>query len=334
MKIVYISASKNHSQAYHRCIEPARWLNQYFHAAEEDSLALLVTSKDFEDNYASAISIVDQADVLVFHTTHEPFLMLMEKYKGKKKIIVDFDDAEDLFVTERYLGLTKWIQGWDVFAPAMMELADAVTCTTPILAEHIKQICGKEAVVISNAIDYTLPMWNRERKKYTDAFDVGYLGGQYSNPVLMEYLPTMIHTNGLNVNFHYCGMLTESLAHNTKRANIFIHKNYPFIDYGSFYSGLDCVFVFIQSDEIGRCKSQLKLLEAAAYNLNVIVENKEPYSRYIEEEPEVFIPISSPEDLHAAIEIAKTKHALTRQWADARYSIHNSLQTRIKLFEA
>jgi glycosyltransferase involved in cell wall biosynthesis len=237
----------------------------------------------------------------------------MKKWKNKKRIVVDFDDAEWMYEFDSYFCLTHYAMDTTRLCYEACCIADLITCTTKHIREAIMEFKQNSTpvLVIPNAIDFTLPMWNKEKKDH-EKYRIGYLGGSTSVDVALKLLPQI---QEIDIEWHFVG-LTEMLVQPIKKGNIIFHQFYPLDRYAEFYAGLDAVIVFNNGEGFRGYKSSLKLIEASGYDLNVIVPNIYPYKEDFTSD--YFIELN--DSLIDSVKQSISHKYNTREWVDKTYA--------------
>ena len=194
-----------------------------------------------------------------------------------------------------------------------MKLADFVICTTPILADEIKEI-NKNVYIIENGIDLQDEAWQPEYSK-SELMRFGLMLGSTHFHDLKKAAPSINNMfrsmnkdyqfvlAGFNAEFGkpsiYVGMeklITDNhnllnpkysfyLKHCKKESNeLFINMPYvrrwsvPVQDWGYEYKHIDISIVPLVDNKFNNCKSELKMIEAGFKGKGVIVSNVKPYT--------------------------------------------------------
>ena len=221
-------------------------------------------------------------DLIIWHKT----LFDTADIKRAKSLgvptVVDFDDH---WIVNRehtlYREYTK--EGLSAKLHKVMMLADYITCTTDELADEIYKV-NQNVEVIPNAVDRGYDGWKVKRFK-ENKYVFGYLGGPcHTRDVALlrglqdslegDFQFRLFGQNGTDIYKFYAGILKGSHPDrfmNVKGADIF---NYP-----QFYNFMDCSLVPLENNRFNGMKSELKLIEAGAFQKAVVVSNVKPYSK-------------------------------------------------------
>lgn len=279
MKICYI-APQNTGVTYHRLQIPINKLSEH---KEFDCYSINGFTKD---------NLPTQFDVIIFNRLFvqgEPYLE-MAKDKGVK-IILDLDDD---------IELPEWHIGYDTIGQPLVkeriikhiEFADVVWCASEYLANKVKR-WNKNSVYIPNAIDFRQPQFIIDKVK-NEIPTVGYVGMANHHldvQLLTNGFAKMLNEKNFNVMvagydkaqkdywemilapFNTFGRLAES--------RLKVVEKTDFLNYGFVYNHIDIALAPLVNNEFNRCKSSLKILEAAAFKIPIIVSNVEPYKEFI-----------------------------------------------------
>jgi glycosyltransferase involved in cell wall biosynthesis len=74
-------------------------------------------------------------------------------------------------------------------------------------------------------------------------------------------------------------------------------------EYGNFYRLFDCALAPLEQNEWNSCKSELKIIEAAAYGLPVIASGVEPYLKHLNNAGVKFC-LNTPDEWYKAMKQA------------------------------
>ena len=230
--------------------------------------------------------------------------------KADIPVIVDIDDY---WVVPRsnpaYSMYRKYIKN---MTKDSIKLADAIMCSTTILANKIYELNSK-IHIMPNALDFIQPQWNQQKQKQ-DKFTIGWVGGitHYQDLTMVgnaikrfceqydaEFIMCGYHTE--NAEWHKCekaitGESIENRPHWFKtvrgtRADL----------YGQSYALFDMCIAPLQESNFNQYKSELKIVEAAAYKLPIVVSDVNPYRLHCQNSGVVFTD-NREEDWFDAIE--------------------------------
>lgn len=208
------------------------------------------------------------------------------------KIIVDIDDYWNL---DRNHIIWDYYHGEEGLAEKMIRnirIADAVTCTHERLAEKIREY-NPNVYVIPNALMYDLNQFNSEKTE-DEAVRFIYVGGvthKHDVGILRGSMQRVWSDKALRdkIRMVFCGY-NEGNAE-TKEAYDFMLSSFtnglrvpteirPAVEvwqYMDFYRHADVSLIPLRDTTFNSMKSNLKILEAAAKYLPVIVSKVHPY---------------------------------------------------------
>ena len=170
-----------------------------------------------------------------------------------------------------------------------LSFADAVTCTTPQLKEKCLEF-NDNVTILPNAIDLEQPQWN---KKTDHTPTIGWVGGlshTYDIQLLRDQIKPICeeqgyrflmggHHEGHKVWYDMERYITGE--HRANRPEWFEKREGTTANkYGEFYSEIDIALAPLTNEKFNRYKSELKILEAAAYKLPIFVSEVEPYTNH------------------------------------------------------
>jgi glycosyltransferase involved in cell wall biosynthesis len=226
------------------------------------------------------------------------YLVNMDKLREAKakglKIIVDIDDYWNV---PKYNPAYKFYK--EKYKKSVIEslnLADMVWATTWQLAEKVAEI-NPNVHILPNYIDTTSPQWNAVAEH---PFTIGYVGG-FSHLEDLKLLRGQMETICLkyNARFLLCGykhldplyLEFEKAVHDSKdRPDWFwVAEATNVLQYGKYYAHIDLVLAPLAKTNFNRHKSELKIVEAAAYKLPIAVSDVEPYTNHAENEGVTFV---------------------------------------------
>lgn len=231
----------------------------------------------------------EKYDVVVFNRWlgHLQYNILPILAKKKIPFVCDNDDY---WVLPRYNPAYKFYKAYLKNAVKdAIHYADAVTCTTPQLAEKIQEI-NKNVYILPNAVDTIQRQWNAE---IVHPKTIGWVGG-ISHLEDLKLLSGQIKPicEKYGYRFLMCGYhpnsklwvemeraITGEYPHN--RPKWFEVREGTRADiYGTYYSEIDIVLAPLTNTKFNRYKSELKIVEAAAYKLPILVSKVEPYTNH------------------------------------------------------
>jgi glycosyltransferase involved in cell wall biosynthesis len=167
--------------------------------------------------------------------------------------------------------------------------ADAVMTTTPQLASVISGL-NKNITIVKNCLDYSHEQWNKTTEH---PLTIGWVGG-ISHEEDIKLLEGQIAPicEKHNARFLMCGFhenskiwagMEKSITgqHRLHRPEWFEHREGTTpIKYAEYYSEIDILVAPLTEDKFNRYKSELKILEAAAYNRPILCSRVEPYTNH------------------------------------------------------
>ncbi len=219
-----------------------------------------------------------------------------------KKLIIDVDDWW-------YLPVHHWRKAeFDKMRIAeriesTLSVADEVWCTNKALARKVKKF-NKNITLVPNAIDHLAPQW-QQKKKESKAVRFGYIGGNHHETDLEVADIDLSEVESYAVNI---GAYPELLrARHTM-------ETMPPTDYGKLYSYIDVSLIPLISSDFNRCKSHLKLIEAAFTNTAVICSNVAPYKEHLKDGNNC-LTVGKHRTFNEAVDMLKNDKTLVKRLA-------------------
>lgn len=278
--------------AYHRLYTPhhhlaTQLLNQSIITGEPIEADISICQRFTTDG----IPALEQFDLVVFNRwigdIHEDFL----KELARKQVpyIVDIDDFWKLpkfhpaYQAYREKKITEGVK-------ESIRYANGVTCTTEQLAAEIRQL-NPRVKILPNALDLTDPQWN-EIPKTSDKLRFGYVSGvTHANDVAIigEAIGKMcefdveFHLYGIDRgNEHWEDILYKFNGYSENlRPQIKLFPPEKANEYGKFYANFDVALAPLADNKFNNLKSELKILEAAAYSMPAICSDVSPYTNHM-----------------------------------------------------
>lgn len=269
---------------YHRLAMPFDYIKQF----SDIEVTFAVSEKE--------INAVDftKYDVCVISR----YLTNMSKFYEAKskgiKIIVDIDD---------YWNVPKYNPAYKVYKEKAkksviecLKAADMVWVTTFQLAEKVAEINGS-VHILPNYIDRQGPQWNEVADH---PFTIGYVGG-FTH---LEDLKLLREQIGIickkyDARFLFCGykhldplyLQMERVIHGERHRPdwFWVAEATNFVNYGKYYAHMDIAIAPLTKTNFNRHKSELKIVEAAAYKLPIAVSKVEPYTNHLDNEGVTFV---------------------------------------------
>lgn len=270
---------------YHRIILPLKYMG---------------VDLDFFENKTIG-EVLEDTKIILFnrrpHARLDYFLSLREKYGIK--IVVDIDDYWILH-PKHYMYKSWEKSKMPEQIVLSLKIADAVICTTNILAEKVKPY-NSNVHVIPNAIPFGHDQFN-DKKEYSPFHKSGkkfvrfiYAGGgsHFWDLKLLSVPFTKINNNPQlnNTQFILAGF-DDSNEESKKNWEVienkfdlkgtlknYIRKNtLPLESYINHYINGDVSLIPLEYNNFNRFKSNLKIIEAGCKYMPVICSDVEPYS--------------------------------------------------------
>jgi glycosyltransferase involved in cell wall biosynthesis len=292
---------------YHRLYTPLKRLQIDY----PDDITVSI-SQNFERN---GIPHLSNYDLVIFNRwlgdNHYEILHYLAK--NNIKYIVDIDDY---WVLPKHHPTYKYFREHKLKQQIIdgIRYADGVTTTTDYLAKKIAKY-NHNVQVLPNALDLTDDQWlaTPQDREY---FTFGWVGGlTHSNDIMIlsEAIERICNEHD-NVRFVLCGWMAnnyiwDSILYKFNGNNpvlrpqvLVSHAQQP-NEYGNFYRLFDCALAPLEQNEWNSCKSELKIIEAAAYGLPVIASGVEPYLQHLNNAGVKFC-LNTPDEWYKAIKQA------------------------------
>lgn len=279
--------------AYHRLYIPhhnlaTQLLNESIISGEPIAADVSICQRFSEDG----IPALEQFDLVVFNRWIGPIHQDFLKELARKKVpyIVDIDDFWKLpkfhpaYNAYREKNITQEVK-------ESIRYANGVTCTTEQLAAEIRQL-NPRVKILPNALDLTDPQWNQPAVQ-SDKLRFGYVSGvTHANDVgimgeaigkICEEFDVEFHLYGIDRgNVHWEDILYKFNGYSDKlRPQIKLFAPKLANEYGKYYANFDVALAPLADNKFNNLKSELKILEAAAYSLPVICSDISPYTNHM-----------------------------------------------------
>jgi glycosyltransferase involved in cell wall biosynthesis len=284
------------------------------------------------------------------------------------KVILDVDDYWEL---PSWHKLTKAYDYYNIpqLIKDNIKAADYVTTTTHALADLINPINDK-VMVFPNCVDKTQPQFTIENIP-TDRMRFGWIGGVHHRkdiePLERSFdklyksgMKFQICLGGFNPNQEYKAIekiFTSNYKLDYDYAN-YLKQFTPLLDhysngkpyrrlwakdvfnYVKMYNEIDVSLVPLRFNQFSACKSELKIVEAAAMGKCVIVSDTPPYNSICNSSNSILIPHDAPHrDWFEAMkfcidnpdEVKKLAEQLTKD-CDNQFNINQITNDRHKLY--
>jgi glycosyltransferase involved in cell wall biosynthesis len=201
--------------------------------------------------------------------------------------IVDIDDHWDI---PRINPLYKYAKKNKIKQKTIdaIRYASGVTCATEELAAQIRPINHKISI-LPNALDLTDDQWVQPKYE-SEMVRFGWVGsGSHAEDItLISEDIQRILNDYENAEFWFCGFnMSPEMQSILYRFNgntgvlherIKVLKYMKTMEYGHHYRCFDVALAPLQDNKWNACKSELKVIEAAAYGLPVIASKVKPYT--------------------------------------------------------
>jgi len=187
-----------------------------------------------------------------------------------------------------------------------IQCAHEVWTTTKHLAKKIRKL-NKNVVIIPNAIDTEASQWKNHLKPDRPV-TFGYIGAGFHHHDIewaeldLRDVPSIVPDLDGEI---YMEMTRASKG----------YKWHSPTEYGNIYREFDVSLVPLSSNEFNKCKSPLKLAEAAFTNTALIIRDVKPYSGYLRHEKNCLVA-NTPQEFKEAIRRLKNDREKVIELAD------------------
>lgn len=258
---------------------------------------------DHGDSDAEIADLIQGADVICFRQQHDQFFRYLKKrgFLDGKLAVADMDD--DIFNitpfadTYRWGGVEEvqwedkwlWQNGKDGFDAVrnrnnlqsvvdMLSQADVVTCTTPYLAERLREISGCAIIeVVPNAIDFN--HWKDWKIKKDKEIRIGWTGGS------THYIDWYTIKDGLQTLFKRnkdIKLVLQGCKWDGTIKDI-PHEFHNWIDFeGHPYKtaslNLDFAIIPLKDTQFNKSKSCIKWYEFSSLGVPCVISDVAPYN--------------------------------------------------------
>lgn len=213
-----------------------------------------------------------------------PYEKLKEYKLAGVKIWIDQDD-HFILSSNHVLKETYRVNGMAERFKDLLDLADVVTVTNDFLAKELSPYTKGEVVVVPNALTY-------DEGQFTKSADIEsgtplvYVGGN-THLHDLELVRKALPINGLTIGgvSQDCAVWQEV----TKRFKGVSTKPQQSLDnYMSLYDGHKIALAPLEKNNFNMCKSNLKVLEAAAKGLPIVCSKTLPYYNNIDKDVVIY----------------------------------------------
>jgi glycosyltransferase involved in cell wall biosynthesis len=254
-------------------------------------------------------SMWKEVDVLVFNRNISPTLkpefafQLLKKHGVK--VVCDMDDTPKL--NSKHL-LKKAYKKMNMENCLLFNCmaSDVITVTTPQLKREIHEFLGikKRYVVAKNAIDMDDVQWSEYDGEFEEGL-FGWMGGvtHYNDLKILSKGYELSKTkpqlrisgvvDGDNEWDKVKGLFDDKVQYAPPKK---VHE------YATLLYDAEVVLAPLVENRFNRCKSELKMLEAAALGKPVIVSNVHPYKNLIDKGRNCLAPNNNPQEWADAID--------------------------------
>ena len=269
---------------YHRLYQPLKRI-------AEAGIAEVVQTDSFAPEH------MEDCDLLIFSRTLGPYTgkILRAMQKLKKPVIVDVDDLWNLpakHVSSRFYRQNNI----DRQILDAIKLSWGVTTTNSVLSAEISSH-NRNIMILPNAIDLTDEQWTKTKTHQGDRLRFGYVGGLThldDTALLWEPTKRILDEYPDKVQFVICGYNGEGVEKEiwqgmisnltgggrARGEQIAVAPSAHPCDYGEFYAHFDVALAPLEGGLFNRCKSDLKVIEAAAYRCPIIASCIHPYTAH------------------------------------------------------
>lgn len=285
---------------------PSYYLRLHGH---DTTIATSSPRMDKED-WESAMPYIEAADIICFHRFIDwQYLIRKCKQMGKTTVYC----TDDYFILGKEniddIVMKTLKRGGAVKKSA--RLADAVIVATPALEEAFK-LLNPNTYMVPNMLDYGLPQWNRRKPiRLKKKVVIGYYGSvhHYYDLLLVKHPIERLLREYPHVEFHYGTAKKKGMAKllnpKTKTMTGVPIEHNPLYDrymsisadmppkrvkflewkdidkYGETYRHFDIAIAPLTNAIMNPYKSNLKILEAGAYNLPIVCSDIRPFAETI-----------------------------------------------------
>ncbi len=303
MKVVHFTLGAPGCIQY-RNVNPSEYLNNNGHGGY-----VVETDLSNEGDMNKVATIVKNiADIVVVTRFNNWSGIINLAHKYKKRVVYELDDHPDLNDNHNAKAIAlanRWVERTSEMATA----ADTVTVTTEPLAGYVRQF-NKNVFVTPNMIDYSMDMWNND-KKDNNRIVIGYFGGSSHLPdlklaasplmrIAKEFPQVDIHYGAVPTTIVQVDPQTQGLTTTVNKKNSHaksMHRLFSKLkkkrkkalypldidEYGKVYATFDIAIAPLVSAEFNKYKSNLKFLESSAYSLPIVASREFPYIESIEQ---------------------------------------------------
>lgn len=206
----------------------------------------------------------------------------------RPKVVYEIDDLVWDTHVKRLTGDDRLQRDLHRTVPPMIRMADAVTCSTPELAEECRAF-NPNVYVIKNAIDFGNRNWSARINRPAEAEGktvIGWSGSGWHQGDLAVIGKSLRDTLLAHPECHFIGQgdapnlcqWLRELKLPMKRVSVIDWM--PFNEHPAIYSVFDIGIAALASNPYNRCKSELRLMELGAKGVPYVASRVSPYSRF------------------------------------------------------
>jgi glycosyltransferase involved in cell wall biosynthesis len=258
-----------------------------------------------------------------FNMPEDETTSLLKLIKNHCKLVVDVDDW--WLLPNTHIIYRQWQKNKEPQKAAqVLKAADAVTCSTPYLADKVLPL-NKNIAILRNSLNLNHQQWQTPKLPYdaprflwaggtTHALDVDLLRRACTRLASADFDHFMIHAGYRNEEIYrgYAHVLSGGGKNAKRFARI---DKASVFDYGQFYDHCDIALAPLTVNEFNRCKSELKAIEAGVKGCAFIGSANSPYEYVIDKNTGILV--SNKNDWWHAIKRMATDHELRETTAIA-----------------
>lgn len=350
MRVYYITSGLQGCY-YYRCLQPLQ-----ANGWDGDQTSINPDQKTPEDKARAARA----ADVVVFHRPDDPRKLELARLlkKDGRKIVYDNDDTykdDNGFKINDFLNkerMDRQMKSMNETLDEFIKEADLVTCTTEFLADEYRKL-NDNVVVLPNYIDPF--MFDEPLRNEGNDVRVGFTGSVTCTADFQLAVDLVKRVPDVKWVMH--GLPEERDAEIYKKL---YHDEYkildsidiewhPFCPFHETYEKLnemrlDIMVIPRQDTYFNRCKSNLKFLEAAMFEIPVIAQGfpdgKSPYQVNPEDSKHMIIAHTQDEFEAAIRELSADKEKRremgkkAREYVEEHYNIDNHKELWTKAYQS
>jgi glycosyltransferase involved in cell wall biosynthesis len=329
--------------AYHRLYVP------HFRMATNKQLDVVVNQR-MEEWHAIDYKSVD---LVIFNRWLGPRQedILTDLAKNNIPYIVDVDDywklhgghlAKKIYQKEVSKGIKQAVQ-----------YADGITTTTPIMSETLKKINPNAPIAeLHNCIDFEHKQWNH-KKKSSDKIRIGWVGGishTSDMSLILDVFPELAkkhdievyvcgYTSGNDIQMREWSLLIDKFANGSRPSWLKIIDGLNPNEYGMLYTHFDIAIAPLQNTRFNHHKSPLKIAEAAAYNMPILVSAVNPYGLHYDNDGMIMVRNSTEDWIKRLTELIENPMLIdvmgkkNRQYCESMFNLNVVNQNRLSFYE-